>query len=146
MVTHLKIQQAPFENAVDIVSMIRRIVFQEEQNIPADVEFDGQDAQSQHLLAYLNDLPVGTVRMRAINAQTAKIERLAVLPEARGQGIGQKLMSTALNLLEKEGYSEVIIHAQEYIKNLHEKLGFQPEGNRFDEAGISHIKMVKKLK
>lgn len=75
----------------------------------------------------------------------AKIERLAVLKWARGQEIGQKVLEIALNFTIVREYREVVINAQEYVKNLYQKLGFQQVGDSFEEAGILHVKMIKKL-
>ncbi|MGB5969032.1 MAG: GNAT family N-acetyltransferase [Spirulinaceae cyanobacterium] len=41
---------------------------------------------------------------------------MAVLKEARGQGIGTKLMAKALTFLSEQGYEEVII-SPTYRKN-----------------------------
>ena len=87
---------------------------------------------------------MGTTRIRYLNQDTAKIERLAVLLMARGQGIGSQLVKQAIKIIEgKRTYKEIIIHAQIYIQSLYEKLGFQPVGDRFLEGDIIHIKMVK---
>ena len=83
--------------------------------------------------------------MRYLDAKTAKIERLAVLSIARGQGIGKRLMQKAIELAIEKKIQEVVIHAQEYIKVLYQQLGFIQEGETFDEAGIPHVKMRKKL-
>lgn len=40
---------------------------------------------------------------------------------------------------------EVVIYAQQYVMGLHRKLGFEPEGEVFEDAGIPHVKMRKKL-
>jgi len=39
-----------------------------------------------------------------------------------------------------------MIHAQEYVKGLYEKLGFEQVGGIFEEAGIPHVKMIKHLR
>jgi len=39
----------------------------------------------------------------------------------------------------------VIVNAQIYIQNLYLKLGFEPMGEPFEEAGILPVKMVKTL-
>ncbi|MBR8828637.1 MAG: GNAT family N-acetyltransferase [Gomphosphaeria aponina SAG 52.96 = DSM 107014] len=127
------------------INSIRIAVFQEEQGVPAALEFDGKDATAQHLLAYLNGKPVGTSRIRKLDENVVKIERLAVIPTARGKGIANQLMATALELISSQNYSQVMIHSQEYIKRLYEKLGFEQVGNPFEEAGIPHVKMIKFL-
>lgn len=55
-------------------------------------------------------------------------------------------MVTAIQFLARnKNYRQVIINAQEYVKPLYEKLGFEQVGNPFDEAGIAHVKMIKTL-
>ena len=120
-------------------------MFQEEQGVSADLEFDGLDEGSIHLLAYLNGAAVGTARIREVNGDTAKIERLAVLSSARNQGVGKQLMRSALDLISQQHKSQAMVHAQEYIANLYRQLGFVTVGERFSEAGIAHVKMVKHL-
>jgi predicted GNAT family N-acyltransferase len=122
---------------------IRKVVFQKEQGVNPDLDFDGKDETSDRLIASLNGDFIGTVRIRYLDANIAKIERLAVLKTARGYGIGKKLMLHALDMIKSKSLSEVVIHAQEYIKSLHEQLGFKQEGDVFEEAGIRHVKMRK---
>jgi predicted GNAT family N-acyltransferase len=127
------------------IELIRRAVFQVEQGIDPKIEFDGLDESADHVLAYLNQTPVGTARIRYLEDTVAKIERLAVLLEARHRGIGKKLMEKALEVAANKGKTEAVIHAQEYVKRLHEQLGFEVVSDRFYEAGIAHIKMKKSL-
>jgi len=127
------------------MQVIRRSVFQEEQGVDPALEFDGLDETAEHLLAYLDNQPVGTARIRYLNQHTAKVERLAVVSEARGKGLGKKLMEKALDVAAKKNIEEVVVNAQDYVKSLYEQLGFEQVGERFDEAGIAHVKMVKRL-
>ncbi|MGQ4645866.1 GNAT family N-acetyltransferase [Lyngbya aestuarii] len=127
------------------IKAVRIQVFQVEQGVAPSLEFDGEDQAAKHILAYLDNQPIGTVRIRYLDNQTAKIERLAVLSHARGQGIGKQLMEKAVEIAANQGIKEVVIHAQEYVQSLYQKLGFTLEGERFDEAGIPHVKMRKKL-
>ena len=141
----LSLKKVSYLEGMSEILAIRRAVFQEEQGVDPTLEVDGLDPTTDHVLAYLDNQPVGTVRVRYLNQHTAKIERLAVLPEARGKGIGKKLMEQALGVAAQNNRKEVVIHAQEYIKGLHQKLGFEQVGERFEEAGISHVKMLKQL-
>ena len=128
------------------IQAIRRSVFQIGQGVEPALDFDGQDETSEQIIAYVDNQPVGTARIRYLDDKTAKIERLAVLSIARGQGIGKKIMETAIDVIAKKDVQEVLIHAQEYIKGLHQQLGFEQEGERFEEAAIPHVKMRKKLR
>ncbi|AFY56381.1 putative acyltransferase [Rivularia sp. PCC 7116] len=126
-----------------VIEIIRRRVFQDEQNVQAQLDIDGKDKFCPQLIAYLDNAVVGTARIRYLDRKTAKIERLAVLSYARGNGIGKRLMQKALEVIASENIAEVYINAQEYIKGLHQQLGFEQVGEAFLEAGIPHVKMVK---
>ncbi len=139
----IKVAQLPEE--FPVVATIRKIVFQEEQGVDAALEFDGKDDICEHLIAYLDDQAVGTARLRYLDNKTVKIERLAVLSIARGQGIGQKIMEKALEIIAHKNITEAVVHAQTYIKSLYQKLNFTEVGEIFIEASIPHIEMRKKI-
>lgn len=142
---NLKIEQVNYSEEILAIKAIRVKVFQEEQNVAEELEFDGLDESSLQLLAYLDNKPVGTARIREVEKQTVKIERLAVLPEARGNGIGTKLMEFALEIVTSSRYKTVVVNAQVYIKKLYQQLGFEQIGDTFEEANIPHVKMVKRI-
>ena len=139
----IKVAELPAE--LPQVFKIRYKVFQIEQGVDPSLEFDDKEDQSEHLLAYLGGKAIGTARIRLLDAQTAKVERVAVLPEARGLGIGKKLMEAALERLQGTPVSEVQVHAQVQVRDFYQKLGFEVQGDVFEEAEILHVKMRKRL-
>lgn len=141
----IKIEIVTYAEYLIPINAIRTKVFQEEQGITPELEFDGLDHIATHLLAYFNSKPVGTARIRSIDEKTIKLERLAVLPEARRKGIARKLTQKALDFAQEHHCQEAILNSQLYIKSFYEKLGFTQVGEVFDEAGIPHIKMTQKL-
>lgn len=143
--SHITFQLVNYKEYSAAIQGVRRSVFHIEQGVDPSLDLDGKDETADHILAYIENQPVGTVRVRYLDHQTAKIERLAVLSEFRGQGIGKRLMEEALNIAANKQINTVVIHAQDYVKSLYLKLGFLPEGERFEEAGISHLKMIKLL-
>ena len=145
MMVELIIKTVAYSEQIKAIENIRTQVFQVEQGIAQELEFDGLDQTATHLLAYLENQPVGTARIRQIDRKTAKIERLSVLPLARGKGIGKKLMVTAIEFATSQNYHIVVVNAQKYIKSLYQELGFEQVGNVFEEAKIPHVKMTKKL-
>lgn len=142
---NLQIKQVNYSEEISAIKAIRIQVFQEEQKVSEELEFDGLDECSIQLLAYLDSKPVGTARIRDVGEQTAKIERLAVLSEARGNGVGKKLMKTALEIVASGDYKTVVVNAQVYVKKLYQQLGFEQIGDIFEEANIPHVKMIKKI-
>jgi predicted GNAT family N-acyltransferase len=145
MMSEVIIRVAKIPEEFPAIAAIRKTVFQEEQGVDTALEFDGKDDICKHLIAYLDGQVVGTARIRYLDDKTVKIERLAVLSLARGQGIGQKIMKQALELIANKNITEVIVHAQVYIKSLYDKLGFIQVGDIFAEADIPHIEMRKKI-
>lgn len=142
---NLIIKKAKLPEEFSAIQSVREAVFQVEQQVDPALDFDGLDESSDQIIAYLNAQAVGTARVRYLDNKTAKIERLAVLPTARGKGIGQQIMAKSLDIAAQNNISEVVIHAQKYIMSLYQKLGFEPEGEVFEEAGIPHVKMRRKL-
>lgn len=127
------------------ISSIRGQVFQIEQQVDPALDFDGHDQEAQQLLAYLDDQPIGTARIRLLTSQTAKVERVAVLEQFRGRGVGYKLMQFILKYLTDSRIETVYVNAQLPVQEFYEKLGFAPEGSVFEDAGIPHITMKKLL-
>lgn len=139
----LEIKTVSYQEYLEPIQNIRIAVFQQEQGVASELEFDGFDPIATHLLAYLDNCPAGTTRIRNIERNTVKIERLAVLPAFRNRGIAKQLMTTALKTIGDRGDRVVVVHAQEYIKKLYQQLGFEQVGAKFEEAGIPHVKMIK---
>lgn len=119
---------------------IRRRVFIEEQNVPEELELDDLDAAAVHLLATQDGRPVGTARL-LIEGRTAKIGRVAILPELRGTGAGAALMRAALDELRARGVTKAKLGAQTHAIGFYERLGFTVYGPEYDDAGIPHRDM-----
>jgi predicted GNAT family N-acyltransferase len=129
---------------------IRRKVFVDGQSVPIEIEFDGLDPSAEHFLAladgHSEETPValGTARMRIVNG-AAKAERIAVLEEARGSGIGRALVASIEFHARRAGLESVRLDAQVQAAGFYEKLGYLAEGEVFIEAGIDHRLMTKRL-
>ncbi|PZV24301.1 MAG: GNAT family N-acetyltransferase [Snowella sp.] len=142
----ITIKIVSYSEEIQALEQIRRTVFREEQNITEELEFDGLDETSEHLLAYVHQEPIGTLRIREVDLKTVKIERLAVLSPFRNQSIGRQLMEYAIALItEKNQYEQIVIHAQYHLKSFYQDFDFQSVGETFEEAEILHIKMIKSL-
>lgn len=137
------IKQVAYEAAATDIQTVRTTVFQIEQGVDAQLDFDGLDPIAHHIVAYWNQQPIGTARIRLLSQQLAKIERVAVVAQYRGQGIGQQIMVAAIDWLHQQNIPECKIHAQTAVVQFYQNLGFQPQGEEFDEAGIPHLEMRK---
>jgi YbgC/YbaW family acyl-CoA thioester hydrolase len=125
---------------------IRREVFIEEQGIPADMEWDAADASCLHALARNRfGMPLATGRMLEHVPGVAKIGRMAVQRAMRGTQIGRQVLDALMAEARKQGYREVLLHAQLSAENFYLRAGFQRRGQPFEEAGIGHVEMVRAL-
>jgi predicted GNAT family N-acyltransferase len=128
------------------IRSIRENVFQSEQGIAPTLDWDGQDNTAIHLIAKLGETAVGIARLREIETGIAlKLERLAVLPTYRHQGIGSEIVHTAIAYSKAQGYQRLVIHAQVPTVEFYRHLGFQAVGEPFVEAGITHLKMERSV-
>ena len=124
-----------------VLQRIRREIFIDEQLVPESDEWDDDDTVSVHALATLNREPVGTGRLNP----GGKIGRIAVKAGLRGRGIGTLILRQLLHEAYQRGIREPYLHAQVQAVPFYEKLGFRIEGDVFDEAGISHVRMKHAL-
>lgn len=141
----IKIKVITGKDGISDAREVRRQVFQTEQGIDEMLDLDGHDEEADHLVAYNDSKSVGTLRIRYPRDKIAKLERLAVLKDFRGTGIGRQLLDFALEHLRKKGIEEIYLNSQEHAKGFYEKAGFVQKGQAFEEAGIPHMKMHKKL-
>ena len=130
---------------LDAAFTIREKVFVEEQKVPAELEYDQHDreATTRHYLAWVDGQPAGAARWRP-TSHGVKLERFAVLPSFRNQGVGEALVHQVLADVRAEAADapQVYMHAQLRAIPLYERTGFQKVGDMFEEADIQHYKML----
>ena len=133
---------APWADHADTLRALREVVFIEEQEVPREIEWDGQDETSTHFLA-VDELGryLGCARL----LPSGQIGRMAVLKEARGKRIGARLLEAAVAEGREQGFERLYLHAQSYAEDFYHKGGFVRFGDLFEEAGIEHVAMELKL-
>lgn len=121
---------------------IRRRVFQDEQGVPPELEFDGDDDRAVHVVASAGGTVIGTGRL-VIHAEYAKVGRMAVLREWRGSGAGRAILRALIVEAASRGSARIALHAQVHAIGFYERSGFRVVGDEFDEAGIPHRRMER---
>lgn len=74
-----------------------------------------------------------------------KMQRVAVLPDFQGQGIGGELLKFCEAYVKDRGGKYIYCHARDSAVSFYEKNHYRSFGNYFDEDGIPHLKMSKDL-
>lgn len=123
---------------------VRTAVFVQEQGIPMEMACDEADHPAVHAVAY-NGLGEGIATGRLVRQAdgTAKIGRMAVHKALRGAHLGQNLLNALMDAARDRGDHEVMLHAQRSAEGFYRRLGFEARGEPFEEAGISHVEMVR---
>ncbi|AWE42586.1 MULTISPECIES: GNAT family N-acetyltransferase [unclassified Actinobaculum] len=132
---------------------IRMEVFVHEQNVPPEEEIDALDTDlsTVHLIATVDGVDVGTLRVLPEKPGYCHIGRVAVRRAARATGIGYALMSYAERVaLDRCADSDGVVIAlssQEQAVGFYEKCGYRLlAGERYLDAGIWHRDMQKTLR
>lgn len=141
------LQIRPAENKAELkdVFEIRKKVFQKEQGISKEQDFDGLDEEADQIIAFFKGKPVGCCRIRFIDNK-AKWERLAVIKKYRRRGIGKEITKYVIQYCKNRDVKELCFHAQHYLEDFYKKMNFKTRGEPFQEVGIKHIEMYKTLK
>ena len=147
---------AQFEEAL----ALRYEVFCDEQQVPRELERDEEDALALHVV--VRD-PAGRVcatgralRMREDHAQVAldaparagdvvRLGRMAVRRDYRGKGVGAIVLRFLEDAARQAGLAHAVLHAQCQAQGFYARLGYAPSGEVFEEAGIEHVTMTRRL-
>ncbi|WP_437726264.1 GNAT family N-acetyltransferase [Sorangium sp. So ce861] len=123
---------------------LRYEVFVVEQAVPADIEVDELDEGAQHFVVLDGDEVVATMRIVPYG-DALKVGRVAVRKDLRGSGLGRRLLEEAIRVAAAQGARALVLNAQVAAAPFYRKLGFVEEGPIFDEAGIPHTRMVRRM-
>ena len=142
MTDGFKVSLARWPEDTDKLRQVRETVFIQEQKVPAELEWDGIDAECIHALALDQDgSPVGTGRL----LRDGHIGRMAVLREWRKLGVGSRMMELLMTEARRLHYPRLVLNAQVSAVPFYARFGFVTRGDEFKEAGIPHLEMVLQL-
>ena len=130
-----------YEFHTEDICSIRYEVFVGEQNVPEELEIDGLDDEAKHVLAFVDEVPIGTGRILS----DGHIGRVAVLKKYRGQGSGKLIMKELIKWAQDMNLEKVWLSSQWHAHSFYLDLDFVCVGEIYKEAGIDHIKMYRVL-
>ncbi|MDH5629163.1 MAG: GNAT family N-acetyltransferase [Gammaproteobacteria bacterium] len=133
---------------LDEMYQLRQEVFVVEQNCPYQ-DADGKDQYAHHLLGFIDDKIVATLRFFPEYADYdnhASLGRVCNHDSLRGQGIGKALMEQAI-IYANENFPDksIQIGAQSYLEKFYNDFGFERISEEYLEDDIPHILMLKRI-
>lgn len=129
-----------------LAAPLRTQVFVQEQGVPQDMEWDEMDAHCLHgVLCNRMGTAVATGRLLPSKDGVAKIGRMAVMRQMRGQAFGAEVLQGLMNAARARGDRQVKLHAQCSAEKFYQRQGFVSQGEVYQEAGMDHVDMVKTL-
>ena len=141
------IRRATTPADIDACLAIRRTVFIEEQGVDEALEVDGLDGEALHYLGLIGTMPAATARVRLLHeggVPVAKVQRVAVMRDARGTGLGAAIMKYLMDdVARHHDRGRFTLGSQESAVPFYERLGYRTVGERFMDAGIPHRTMVR---
>ena len=140
--SNITVKLVETEEDMEAAVSIRFRVFVDEQSVPAEIELDEYDAVATHAIAVEDGLAVGTGRMYFEGGE-ARIGRMAVDQPHRRRGVGGLILRFLEQEAQAQGATEIVLHAQDYVKAFYAAHGYTEHGDTFMEAGILHVEMRK---
>jgi YbgC/YbaW family acyl-CoA thioester hydrolase len=142
----VQVQLGTWQDLQHLTSPLRTQVFVHEQKVPAEMEWDEADGTAVHgVVLNRMGLPLATGRLLQHAPGVARIGRMAVKKQMRGGDLGQRVLHALMQAAKDRGDHEVVLHAQCSAEGFYKRSGFVPQGAIFEEAGIAHIEMVRRL-
>ena len=138
----MKVVAVPFAHldpeAVYGVCKLRQDVFVVEQQCPYP-DLDGRDVEpaTRHVLLLEDDALLGYARVLD-DGDVWRIGRVLLASDARGRGLAEPVMSTALDVSKGR---DVVLDAQSPLARWYATFGFEVVGPEYVEDGIPHVPM-----
>ena len=140
----MEVREANSDDEVTAALALRSRVFIDEQGVSFEADQDGRDPEATHIVAVDDGAVIGTCRL-LFRGPIARLGRLAVEPERRGDGVAAAILREADRVAVDAGAETIALHAQTYARALYEHAGYEEYGPTFVEEGIEHVAMEKRL-
>lgn len=142
----VEIAVAQNQTDFDGMMVVRRQVFVDEQNIPENQEFDGNDFGATHILAKIGGKVIGTMRVRYFS-DFVKFERMAVLKPYRKSDVSDKIMNKGFEFVARKGYQKVYGVCKKELLPRWKECGYEPIAGVpvLQHNGMSLIPIMREL-
>ena len=140
----VEVRPAAGPDEVEAALELRREVFVVEQGVAEAEEFDGREEECVHVLAVDAGRVAGCCRLLP-DGDRVKLGRMVVAADRRREGIAAAMLAEADRQAAALGAARITLSAQTYVRSLYEQAGYEVTSGTFDEVGIEHVRMEKRL-
>jgi predicted GNAT family N-acyltransferase len=116
--------------------------------LPLGLRYSAEDIKKEEgefIFALKTDSKIVASCQFVISGQTAKMRQVATASAFQGHGFGSDLYLYCENHLKKHGIAEIYCHARKTAVPFYKKLKFEVISDEFEEVGIPHVKMKKRI-
>lgn len=115
-------------------------------NMPRGSELDTEEPEALKIMAKINNEIIGVGRIHQLEENLWQIRYMAVLPQYRGQHIGQRILDRLEELAFDNGAERIFLNSRESAVKFYQKAGYQIEAKGKTLFGsIKHYKMFRLL-
>ena len=117
--------------------------------IPLGLRYSKEELQNEfdqiHIGAFLDNVIVGILLLKAVDDQLIKMRQVAVDTTLQGKGVGRNLVVFAEGWARENAYKKIELHARQEAVQFYLNLGYEIVDDPFYEVGILHRKMIKNI-
>ena len=124
---------------------IREEIMRKPIGLSLSAQDTADDAASAHVWLKVGGVITGTAKLVPLDDNTLKLRMMAVLPWARGTGIGRLVARFCEGYAAGRGYTRIVLDARLTVEGFYQKLGYEALGDIFEQVGIPHVFMSKDL-
>jgi predicted GNAT family N-acyltransferase len=111
---------------IALVQKMRSEIFGKEQGIPKEMDLDGKDDSSIHVLLYKanHPEPIASGRL-TIEGNTGILSRIAVAQSFRGIGIGSRIVQELEKIAKEKKVKKLTLDPHAYLEKFYAHLGYE---------------------
>ncbi len=117
---------------------------------PLNMEYDQKDIEMEydqiHIGCYNSGKLIGCLSLQHTSINESKMRQVAIHPDYQGNGIGRKLVRHIEEIAINLNKNTIFCHARWSAVPFYLKLDYTKIGEQFEEVGIPHFLMIKKIK
>lgn len=125
---------------------LRDQILRKPLNMEFTVEQISEEHNQIHLACYNERVEiVGCLVLKRVDDTYIKMRQVAVDEAIQKMGVGTKLVEASEIYAKSEGFKVMELHAREVAIPFYQKLKYKKVGKQFEEVGIKHYRMEKRL-